>query len=65
MARYTSEESVRHKVTKLLVDQSIELDNPYNSVAVMVSMLKRTEENRNKIFKIKIKYGKTFVTRVK
>lgn len=65
MARYTSEESVRHKVTKLLVDQSIELDNPYNSVAVMVSMLKRSEENRNKIFKIKIKYGKTFVTRVK
>ena len=65
MARKKEEESVRHKVSKLLVNQQIELENPYNSVMVMVSVLKKSPENSDKKFKIKLKYDKTYVTRIK
>ncbi len=41
------------------------LENPYTSVMVMVSNLKRKEEHKAKVFKIKAEDKQTNVTRLK
>ena len=65
MARNVSPDSVGSKVQLLKVNESLKLDNPFNSVAVMVSGLKKKKENESKIFKIKSINQKTIVTRIK
>jgi hypothetical protein len=65
MARNISPDSVGSKVQLLKVNESLKFDNPFNSVAVMVSGLKKKKENENKIFKIKSINQKTIVTRIK
>jgi hypothetical protein len=52
-------------VANLNIDSSITFKNPYTSVAVMVSMLRKKEEHAGKIFKISFKNKKTTVTRHK
>lgn len=65
MARNISPDSVSSRVSELKVGESLLLENPYTSVMVMVSNLKRKEEHRNKMFKIKADEKQTNVTRVK
>jgi hypothetical protein len=65
MARNISPDSVSSKVSKLQVGESLLLENPYTSVMVMVSNLKRKEEHKNKVFKIKANDKETNVTRIK
>jgi hypothetical protein len=65
MARNISPDSVSSKVSKLQVGESLLLENPYTSVMVMVSNLKRKEEHKNKVFKIKTTEKQTNVTRIK
>jgi hypothetical protein len=65
MARNISPDSVSSKVSELQVGESLLLENPYTSVMVMVSNLKRKEEHKDKIFKIKSVDATTHVTRVK
>jgi hypothetical protein len=65
MARNISPDSVSSKVSELQVGQSLLLENPYTSVMVMVSNLKRKEEHKNKVFKIKANDKETNVTRIK
>jgi hypothetical protein len=65
MARNISPDSVSSKVSELQVGESLLLENPYTSVMVMVSNLKRKEEHKNKVFKIKANDKKTNVTRIK
>lgn len=66
MARHKSSDSVSTKVSNLAVDEFVVfIKNPYSSVAVMVSNLKRKEEHKNKIFKIKQQDGIVEVLRVK
>jgi hypothetical protein len=65
MARNISPDSVKSKVKILKINESLKLDNPFNSVAVMVSGLKKEKENESKIFKIKSINQKTIVTRIK
>lgn len=65
MARSTSPDSVSTKVANLNIDSSITFKNPYTSVAVMVSMLRKKEEHAGKIFKISFNNKKTTVTRHK
>jgi len=65
MARKIDPESVSSKVADLTLGESIRLDNPYTSVMVMVSNLKRKEEHKNKTFKVKFIDQKTIVSRVK
>lgn len=65
MARNPSETSVSTLVKKMAVDQVIVFPNPYSSVMVMVSNLKKKEDHSSKIFKIKYVNEKTTVTRIK
>ena len=65
MARNISPDSVSSKVSKLQVGESLLLENPYTSVMVMVSNLKRKEDHKNKVFKIKETEKQTNVTRIK
>lgn len=65
MARNISPDSVSSKVSELKVGESLLLENPYTSVMVMVSNLKRKEEHKTKMFKIKADEKQTNVTRVK
>jgi hypothetical protein len=65
MARNISPDSVSSKVSELKVGESLLLENPYTSVMVMVSNLKRKEDHKNKVFKIKETEKQTNVTRIK
>jgi hypothetical protein len=65
MARNISPDSVSSKVSELKVGESLLLENPYTSVMVMVSNLKRKEDHKAKVFKIKQDEKKTNVTRLK
>jgi hypothetical protein len=65
MARNISPDSVSSKVSELQVGESLLLENPYTSVMVMVSNLKRKEDHKNKVFKIKANDKETNVTRIK
>jgi hypothetical protein len=65
MARKIDPESVSSKVADLKLSESIRLDNPYTSVMVMVSNLKKKKGNESKMFKIKVIDEKTIVTRIK
>lgn len=65
MARHPDPESVSNKVAQMQLNETIVLNNPYTSVMVMVSNLKRKEEHKDKIFKIKSLDAATHVTRVK
>ena len=65
MARNISPDSVSSKVSELQVGESLLLENPYTSVMVMVTNLKRKEEHKNKVFKIKANDKETNVTRIK
>lgn len=65
MARNISPDSVSSKVAGLELEESIKLDNPYTSVMVMVSNLKKKEAHKDKLFKIKHIDGITVVSRIK
>ena len=65
MARKIDPESVSSKVSKLIVGQHEIFDNPYTSIMVMVSNLKKKEGHENKTFKVKFIDKKTIVTRIK
>ena len=65
MARPTSPESVSSKVADLKLGEHLRLQNPYTSVMVMVSNLKRNPNHKDKVFKIKAVDDITTVTRVK
>ncbi len=65
MARHIDPESVSSKVADLKLGEHLRLDNPYTSVMVMVSNLKKKEGNENKVFKIKTVDKITTVTRTK
>jgi hypothetical protein len=65
MARKIDPESVSSKVADLTLSESIRLDNPYTSVMVMVSNLKKKKGHEKKIFKVKFIDEKTIVTRIK
>jgi hypothetical protein len=65
MARNISPDSVSSKVSELQVGESLLLENPYTSVMVMVSNLKRKEAHKDKVFKIKTTEKQTNVTRIK
>lgn len=65
MARLPNPDSVPSKCGALEVDNTIEFTNPVTSVAVMISHLKKTQEHKDKIFKIKNQNGITYVTRVR
>lgn len=65
MARNISPDSVSSKVTELKLGEHLKLENPYTSVMVMVSNLKKKKGNEEKVFKIKFIEGKTIVSRIK
>jgi hypothetical protein len=65
MARDISPDSVSSKVAKLEVNDVVSFNNPYTSVTVMVSMLKRKKDHKDKIFKIRLKDDLTTVIRIK
>lgn len=65
MARKIDPESVSSKVAELIVGQHQIFNNPYTSIMVMVSNLKRKEEHKIKTFKVKFIDNKTIVTRIK
>jgi len=65
MARNISPDSVSSKVAELTLGEHLRLENPYTSVMVMVSNLKKKEAHKNKLFKIKSADDKTTVTRIK
>ena len=65
MARHPDPESVSNKVAQMQLNESLVFNNPYTSVMVMVSNLKRKEEHKDKIYKIKSLDAATHVTRVK
>ena len=65
MARHISPDSVSSKVAELKLGEHLQLDNPYTSVMVMVSNLKRKKEHENKVFKIKAVDEIITVTRLK
>lgn len=65
MARKIDPESVSSKVADLTLGESIRLDNPYTSVMVMVSNLKKKKGHETKAFKIKFIDEQTIVTRIK
>lgn len=65
MPKQTSPTSVNTIVSNLQVDHSHTFEGKnYNSVAVMVSQLRKNEQHINKRFKIKSENGNTTVTRV-
>ena len=65
MARNISPDSVSSKVADLTLGEHIQFKNPYTSVMVMVSNLKRKDGHKEKMFKIKYVDGKTIVSRIK
>jgi hypothetical protein len=65
MARSISPTSVASRVGVLKLEESLLLENPYTSVMVMVSQLKKKEEHKQKLFKIKYANNITTVTRIK
>jgi hypothetical protein len=65
MARSISPTSVASKVGYLKLEESLLLENPYTSVMVMVSQLKKKEEHKAKLFKINHADNITTVTRIK
>lgn len=65
MARKIDPESVSSKVADLTLSESVRLNNPYTSVMVMVSNLKKKKGQESKMFKIKFIDEKTIVTRIK
>ena len=65
MARKIDPESVTSKVAELELNQDYVFDNPYTSVMVMVSNLKKKKGHESKMFKIKFIDEKTIVTRIK
>jgi hypothetical protein len=65
MARSISPDSVSSKVADLKLGEHLRLSNPYTSVMVMVSNLKKKKENTDKQFKVKSIDEKTIVTRIK
>ena len=65
MARHINPDSVSSKVSTLEVNDIIELTNPYTSIAVMISNLKRKEDHKDKIFKMRVIENTTQVTRVR
>jgi len=65
MARNISPDSVSSKVAELTLGEHIKFENPYTSVMVMVSNLKKKEAHKDKLFKIKYVDGITTVSRVK
>ena len=65
MARYPSPDSVSSKVAEMKIDETLFFLNPYTSVMVMVSLLRRKKDQAHKIFKIKYANEKTAVTRYK
>jgi hypothetical protein len=65
MARSISPTSVASRVGVLKLEESLLLENPYTSVMVMVSQLKKKEEHKEKFFKIKFTDNATTVTRIK
>lgn len=65
MARKVSKDSVKSRVKELKVNETLKLENPYTSVAVMVSLLKKDKGNETKIFKIKSINQSTTVLRIK
>lgn len=65
MARNVSPDSVSSKVAELNLGENLRLDNPYASVMVMVSNLKKKKGHESKVFKIKFIDEKTIVTRIK
>ena len=65
MARNISPDSVSSKVADLKLGEHIKFENPYTSIMVMVSNLKKKEINKDKLFKIKHFEGITTVSRVK
>lgn len=65
MARNISPDSVSSKVADLKLGEHIKFPNPYTSVMVMVSNLKKKEAHKEKLFKIKYVEGITTVSRVK
>ena len=65
MARNIDPESVSSKVSELTLGEHIRFDNPYTSIMVMVSNLKRKENHKNKVFKVKCIDDITVVTRIK
>jgi len=65
MARSISPDSVSSKVADLTLGEHLRLENPYTSVMVMVSNLKKKEVHKDKQFKIKSTDNITIVTRIK
>ena len=65
MARNISPDSVSSKVSDLKLGEHLRLNNPYTSVMVMVSNLKKKEAHKDKLFKIKANDTVTIVTRIK
>lgn len=65
MARNISPDSVSSKVSELTLGEHLRLNNPYTSVMVMVSNLKKKELHKNKVFKITATENVTIVTRIK
>jgi hypothetical protein len=65
MARYPSPDSVSSRVAEMKIDETLIFLNPYTSVMVMVSLLRRKKDQAHKIFKIKYENEKTAVTRYK
>jgi hypothetical protein len=65
MARKIDPESVSSKVAELIVGQHEIFDNPYTSIMVMVSNLKKKKEHESKTFKVKFINNQTTVTRIK
>jgi hypothetical protein len=65
MARKIDPESVSSKVAELTVGQHEIFDNPYTSIMVMVSNLKKKKGHESKTFKVKFINEQTTVTRIK
>ena len=65
MPKQPSPTSVSTVVSNLEVDGSASFENSYASVAVMVSVLRKKEQHKEKKFKIQSKENITTVTRVK
>jgi hypothetical protein len=65
MARSISPDSVSSKVSDLKLGEHLRLPNPYTSVMVMVSNLKKKKDNNSKSFQVKQIDEITIVTRIK
>lgn len=65
MARNISPDSVSSKVGELKLGEHMRFENPYTSVMVMVSNLKKKEAHKDKLFKIKYADNVTTVSRIK